>query len=280
MSGDRQLLGELALAEHLDVDRELPDEAARLQRLASLPRPRRSDRRGRRRSRAACASGTDRSASRPRRCSAELAEAHVDRHLAAFEPGRHLVRPGARLLALDAAARVAALARAEAAADPLARLARLGGLEIGQVQLVRGHSLVLPIDAHEVVTWRSIPRSSAESVCSLLRPIFPSPSARRVPMCRSDWPIVLRICVILTEVTPHSPRWPRSRLWTLASGSSQTPARRWLRPRLALGQRRFLSCPSRRAGIGITSAIVLPRSWATSSGRTSLRSPRPSRASC
>ena len=51
------------------------------------------------------------------RVAAQLREPHVDRHLAALEAGRHLVRPGAGLLALEAAARVAALARAEAAAD-------------------------------------------------------------------------------------------------------------------------------------------------------------------
>ena len=63
-------------------------------------------------------------------------------------------------------------------------------------------------------------------------------------MCRSDWPIVLRTCVILTEVTPHSPRWPRSRSWTPASGSSRTGARRcgslapWPAPLPLVRQRR------------------------------------------
>ena len=59
------------------------------------------------------------------RVAAQLGEPHVDRHLAALEPGRQLVRARPALLPLDPAAGVAALARAEAAADALALLARL-----------------------------------------------------------------------------------------------------------------------------------------------------------
>ena len=73
----------------------------------------------------------------PRRVAAQLGEAHRERHLAALEAGAHHVRAGARLLALDPAARVAALARADAAADPLAVLARLRRAQVGEVQLGR-----------------------------------------------------------------------------------------------------------------------------------------------
>src|SRR6266511_5461884 len=48
-----------------------------------------------------------------------LPEAHVDGHLTALEPGAHLVRARTGLLALDPAARVPALARAQATAYPL-----------------------------------------------------------------------------------------------------------------------------------------------------------------
>ena len=73
-----------------------------------------------------------------RRVAAQLREPHVDRHLAALEAGRHLVRAGARLLALDPAAGVAALAGAHAAADALAVLPRLRRLEAVEVELL-GH---------------------------------------------------------------------------------------------------------------------------------------------
>ena len=39
-----------------------------------------------------------------------------------------------------------------------------------------------------------------------LRPIFPRPSARRVPRWRSDWPIPLRTCVIFSWLTRSPPR--------------------------------------------------------------------------
>src|SRR4029078_12274530 len=59
------------------------------------------------------------------RVPAKLAGLHVDRHLAALESCRHLVRAGPRLLALDPTTRVASLPGAQAAADPRAVLARL-----------------------------------------------------------------------------------------------------------------------------------------------------------
>src|SRR2546423_3187382 len=47
-------------------------------------------------------------------------------------------------------------------------------------------------------TFLSIPASWGLSACSAERPIFPSPSARKVPRWRSLWPIWLRVCVIFS----------------------------------------------------------------------------------
>src|SRR5205807_445964 len=70
-----------------------------------------------------------------RRRAAQLRDAHVERHLAALEARAHGVRARARLLALDPATGVAALAGAQAASDALAALALLGRLERMEVQL-------------------------------------------------------------------------------------------------------------------------------------------------
>ena len=159
-----------------------------------------------------------------RRLAAQLAEPHVDRHLAALEPGAHLVRARARLLALDAAAGVAALARAEAAADALAVLPRLRGLQGGEVELARPSGSV----SSTFTRWRDLPQHACEhglSLCSAVLPILPSPSARSVPRCRWLWPIWLRTWVILTF-------GPRSRLArpdaSSAAGSSAADSRRRL----------------------------------------------------
>ena len=121
---DGQLLRQLAVAEDLDVDARVPDQARPLSSSGVTSRP----------VEALEVADVDRTVLRPVRAdrhrvlrvrAALLAEAHVDRHLAALEAGAHLVRARARLLALDPAARVAALARAQAAADALAVLARL-----------------------------------------------------------------------------------------------------------------------------------------------------------
>src|SRR6185436_11766249 len=64
-----------------------------------------------------------------------LAQAHVDRHLAALEAGAHLVRAGPGLLALDPPAGIAALAGALATADTLPVLAGLSGLDRGEGEL-------------------------------------------------------------------------------------------------------------------------------------------------
>src|SRR6185295_4492522 len=69
---------------------------------------------------------------------AELRRAHVERHLAALETGRHLLRAGAGLLPLDPSAGITAFARAQATADPLAVLPLLCRLECVEVELF-GH---------------------------------------------------------------------------------------------------------------------------------------------
>ena len=128
--GDEELHGEVAVAEDLHVAVQVADQALLLQQLgrdlgagveagevADVHRP---DRR---------AEGADRHRVLRGRA-ALLAHAHVRRHLAALEPGAHVVRAGARLLALDPAAGVAALARAEAAADTLAAFCAWAGFRL------------------------------------------------------------------------------------------------------------------------------------------------------
>src|SRR5262249_2479194 len=112
-----------------------------------------------------------------RRVAAQLARAHVNRHLAALEAGAHVVRARTRLLALDAAARITALAGAEAAADALAVLARLGRLEVRKVELLGRHRYVASSTRTRWRTFLSIPASIGLSSCSALRPILPRPSA-------------------------------------------------------------------------------------------------------
>src|SRR6185312_7625004 len=105
-----------------------------------------------------------------------LAHPHVRGHLAALEAGPHHVRSRARLLALDPAAGVAALARAQAAADALPVATRLRGLQVREVQ-VAGHYFESSI----FTRWRtflSIPASAGPSSCSTVRPILPRPRAR------------------------------------------------------------------------------------------------------
>src|SRR4029450_5379134 len=127
----REALREIAHTENLDVNGDLADEPRGLERLRGhlgariearlevgdvhrlTVRPERPDRhrvRG--------------------RVPAKLAETHVDRHLAALEARRHLLRTGPRLLALDPAARVPTFAGTQAAADALPRLACLGRLQV------------------------------------------------------------------------------------------------------------------------------------------------------
>src|SRR5207248_2652003 len=127
--GNRELLRQLADAEQLHVLTQRADQALRLQRLgrdflAYLEA----------RFEVAQVDGLRVRAERPDRhrvrgrVAAQLRGAHVERHLAALEARAHGVRARARLLALDPAAGVAPLARAQAAADALAILARLRGL--------------------------------------------------------------------------------------------------------------------------------------------------------
>ena len=93
------------------------------------------------------------------------------------------------------------------------------------------------------------------------RPILPRPSARSVPRWRSDCPIVLRTCVIFTELTPRPP--PRRGSTDASSGRAPPPARPAASS--ALG-----GPPD---GTGAPRRCVLPRSCATSSGRTRRRRP-------
>src|SRR4029077_6835114 len=127
---------------------------------------------------------------------AQLGGAHVQRHLAALEAGTGRVRARAGLLALDPAAGVAALARAHAAADALAVLARLRGLQVREIQ-VTGHYLVSSTSTR-CRTLRSMPASAGLSSISFVLPIRPRPSARSVPRWRSDWPIWLLTWVSLS----------------------------------------------------------------------------------
>src|SRR5262249_6007740 len=98
------------------------------------------------------------------RVAAELSCAHVDRHLATLEPCRHRMRPGAGLLALDPAARVAPLARAEAPTDALAVLARLCRRQVGEAQLV-AHDLTAPRRSRDGGPGATGP-AAAESPCA------------------------------------------------------------------------------------------------------------------
>src|SRR5262249_28380250 len=135
--GHGQLLRQVTVAEDLDVESRVPDQAGFLEHLGrhlavealEIADVDRVD------ARAVWADGHR----VPRVRAALLAEAHVDRHLPALEAGPHLVRPRAGLLALDAAAGVAALAPAQAAADALSVLARGGRLERIQAELLVGH---------------------------------------------------------------------------------------------------------------------------------------------
>src|SRR5262249_787901 len=129
-----------------------------------------------------------------RRRAAQLADPHVDVRLAALESRPHLVRARTRLPALAATPGIAALAGAQAAPDALAILARLRRRQVGQVQLLLGHQAFSILTRWR--TLRSMPASAGDSSCSALRPMRPSPSARRVPRWRPDCPIWDRTCVM------------------------------------------------------------------------------------
>ena len=124
-----------------------------------------------------------------------LADAHVDRHLTALEPGAHLVRARARLLALDPAAGVAALAGAGPASDALAVLALLCRLDVREAQLLRHVRASRPSRGGSPSAACLRARGSRRA--RRLRPILPRPSARSVPRWRSLWPIWDFTCVML-----------------------------------------------------------------------------------
>ena len=108
------------------------------------------------------------------------------------------MRAGAGLLALEAAAGVAALARAEAAPHALARRARLRRLQRMEVQLVCHDLRVLPVERRHRDEVGDVPQLALElarDVCSALLPIRPSPSERSVPRCFCVCPMTLRVWV-------------------------------------------------------------------------------------
>src|SRR5829696_6530734 len=155
VGGDAQLLLQVALAEDFHVDARVLDEALLDQGVDGDVRAVIED--------ALEVSHVDRHRVRAVRAdghrvlrirAALLAEAHVDRHLAALEPWAHRVRAGARLLALDPAAGIAAIAGAHAAADALARLALLRRPEGREVELFFGSRRHLGVlDPHEMADF-------------------------------------------------------------------------------------------------------------------------------
>src|SRR5690606_20010766 len=136
----------------------------------------------------------------------ELRDAHVERHLAALEPGRD---GAARPLALGAAAGgLAALAR-DAPADALLALVRAGGRL--QVVDLDGHA-----DSSTETrcgTRASMPRISGRSGRVLTLPMRPRPSARSVPRCLGLAPMADRtwrtVRVLSSAIT--RPRWAQAR---------------------------------------------------------------------
>ena len=178
--GDRELLRELAVAEQLHVLAHRADQALRLQRLGRhlLARLEALEVADVHRLRV----GAERADRHRvlRRVAAQLREAHRERHLAALEAGAHRVRARARLLALDPAAGVAALARAQAAADALAILARLRGLRLERFS---SSAISASSTFTRWRTFRSMPAMTGLSSCSRDLPIRPRPSARSVPRC-------------------------------------------------------------------------------------------------
>ena len=123
---------------------------------------------------------------------AQLRDLHVQRHLAADEPGPHHVRARAGLLALLTAARRLARAAALTAPDPLALLGgarcRREVVETDALLLVHQASFFLSATAPSSTFTRnatlcSMPRSVGESSCTAVEPMRPRPSARSVPRC-------------------------------------------------------------------------------------------------
>ena len=100
------------------------------------------------------------------------------RHLATHEAGAHHVRARTRLLALDPATRVAALARAHAAAHALAFHALLRRLQIREIQIFRHYASSTLTRCR---TLRSMPAITGLSSWSRVLPMRPRPSARSVP---------------------------------------------------------------------------------------------------
>ncbi len=219
--GDRERRRQLADPEQLHVLANRADQALRLQRLgrdllAGLEavevadvhrlgvRPERPDRH-----RVA------------RGAAAELREPHRERHLAAFEAGPHHVRPGARLLALDAAARVAALAGAHAAADALAVAPGLRRAEIGQVQL----------GAHEISStftrWRTLRSMPAIDGVDVVIPGLADPAEAERPQRAA---VARRLADGAARLGEPKPRHRRSTTSGFHGSTSRPPSRARARP--------------------------------------------------
>src|SRR5688572_30448349 len=162
--------------------------------------------------------------------STHLRDAHVDRRLAAFEPARK-TRTASRELALRALARGLALAGGDPAANAASRLSRA----IRRAQLVLSHfafsaptlcptvpdsrAVGSPDFSEEAPCWltttrwatfRSIPRTGSESVCSTLWPVRRRPSASSVRRAAIFSPIELR-CWRITRRVMTSPAPARAR---------------------------------------------------------------------
>src|SRR5690606_37779933 len=125
---------------------------------------------------------------------AALRHAPLQRHLAALEPRRDAVMPGARLLPLVSLAGRLALARARAAPQPLAAAVRtLGTTEIAQIR--HDSSPATSSTRTRCWTWFTMPRIAALSSCTTVAWCF-SPSAASVLRCSPGRPMPLRTCVM------------------------------------------------------------------------------------
>src|SRR5829696_1237641 len=177
---------------------------------------------------------------------AQLAHPHVDRVLAALEAGP-VLRAGASAVALVAAARRLAVARAVAAPDALAVLARAGGrrevvqadADLGDLGL-RGllFALLARSGAHRdfssTTTTRcwtlcTSPRSCGESGRSTMWPMRRRPSVRSVSRWRWSVPLADLTWRIASVLTPGSPRSQPPRRAPPRPERRRWP-RRWWRP--------------------------------------------------
>src|SRR6266540_252537 len=252
--GHGQLLGQLAGAEDLDVGAGVADQAALGEKLRGYVGSRIE---------ALEVTDVDREGVRPvgpdrhrvlRVGAALLAQAHVDRGLASLESGAHLVRARTGLLSLDSAARVPALAGAHAAADALFGAPFLGGLEIGEVELLGGHGLLHFLDADEVADFSE--HTGELRALRVLR-ARADPAQPERPQGAAIAPVLAYRAARLGDPQLHSCSPSSGCSPVTAAGSASGSG----------------SSSTARAGTGRISETVFPRIRATSSGRRSRRSP-------